>query len=273
MNPRTDIEDAARRILAAADGGVQIAPLTDDDPCFDVEHAYRALALLHRRRIAEGWRPVGRKIGFTNRTIWPRYGVYRPMWSHVWDRTVTHAENGAVTLDVSRLHEPRIEPEVVFGLAAPLPSEGDARAVLESVAWIAAGFEIVHSVFPGWKFKAPDCTAAFGLHGLLAVGERTSVGPHNRDRLADMLPACRVTLRNGDRVVDTGVGANVLDGPAHALAFLRDVLAAQPESPSLAGGEIVTTGTITDAWPVARGDRWTSDYGELPVRGLTLAIR
>lgn len=272
MTVRTGAGDRVGRILAAADGGAQIAPLTDDDPHYDVEHAYRTLATLHERRVAQGWRPAGRKIGFTNRTIWPRYGVYRPMWSHVWDRTVTHATDGAAALDVSHLHEPRIEPEVVFGLAAPLPAEGDAREVLESVAWIAAGFEIVHSIFPGWRFRAPDCTAAFGLHGLLAVGERTPVGHENRDRLAELLPSCRVTLRNGDRVIDTGVGANVLDGPAHALAYLRDVLAAQPEFPALAAGELVTTGTITDAWPVASGDRWASDYGELPVRGLTLAI-
>ena len=32
------------------------------------------------------------------------------------------------------------------------------------------------------------------------------------------------------------------------------------------------TGTVTDAWPVAQGEVWTSDYGTLPVRGLTLTI-
>src|SRR5690606_33094019 len=122
-------------------------------------------------------------------------------------------------------------------------------------------------------FRAPDCTAAFGLHGLLVVGERTPVGPEQRDLLDRLLPASRVALRKDGRVVDTGVGANVLDGPAHALAHLRDVLAAQPDSRPLAAGDLVTTGTITDAWPVARGDTWTSDYGALPVRGLRLAIR
>lgn len=261
------------RLIAAADGGPQLAPITDTDPHFGVERAYETLAVLHARRMAQGWRPVGRKIGFTNRTIWPRYGVYQPMWSYVWDRTVTHAVDGAAALDVSRLHEPRIEPEVVFGLAAPLPTTGGAHAILDSVAWIAAGFEIVHSIFPGWRFRAPDCTAAFGLHGLLVVGTRMPVVPSDRERIAALLPAFEATLRKGDSQVDSGVGANVLDGPAHALAYLRDVLATQPASPPLAAGEIVTTGTITDAWPVASGETWTSDYGALPVRGLSLSIR
>ena len=33
--------------------------------------------------------------------------------------------------------------------------------------------------------------------------------------------------------------------------------------PPLAAGELVTTGTVTDAWPVAPGDTWSSDYGAL----------
>jgi 2-oxo-3-hexenedioate decarboxylase len=265
--------DVVERILAAADGGPQIAPISGADPHFDVERAYEALAALHARREAQGWRAVGRKIGFTNRTIWPRYGVYRPMWSMVWDRTLVHAPLGAATIDVEGLHEPRIEPEVVFGLGAPLPAEGGAREVLDAVAWIAAGFEVVHSVFPGWKFRAADCTAAFGLHGRLVVGAPTTIGPDERDALFGVLPAFKLTLRRDAAVVETGVGANVLDSPAHALAHLRDVLASQPAFPPLAAGEIVTTGTLTDAWPVAPGQTWTGDWGGLPVRGLALTIR
>lgn len=264
--------DYVDRLLAAADGGPQLAPITGTDPHFGVERAYETLALLHARRMAQGWRPVGRKIGFTNRTIWPRYGVYRPMWSHVWDRTVVHAPDGAASVGIAGLHEPRIEPEVVFGLAGPPPAEGGAREMLDAVAWIAAGFEIVHSVFPGWKFRAPDCTAAFGLHGKLVVGPRWTVGDDERDALAAQLPAFRLTLRRNGSVVETGVGANVLDSPANALAHLRDVLASQSLFPSLAAGEVVTTGTVTDAWPVAKGEVWSSDYGSLPVRGLTLTI-
>ena len=146
---------------------------------------------------------------------------------------------------------------------APLPADGDARAVLDAVEWVAAGFEIVHSVFPGWKFRAPDCTAAFGLHGRLVVGPPTPLDPDERDALCrDAADASRSTLRRNGTIVDTGVGANVLDGPAQrARASARRARLAAGVSPPLAAGEIVTTGTLTDAWPVARGETWTSDYG------------
>jgi 2-oxo-3-hexenedioate decarboxylase len=50
------------------------------------------------------------------------------------------------------------------------------------------------------------------------------------------------------------------------------VLERQPEAPPLAAGEIVTTGTVTDAWPVTRGETWSTDYGELGLQGLTLRL-
>ena len=34
----------------------------------------------------------------------------------------------------------------------------------------------------------------------------------------------------------------------------------------------VTTGTVTDAWPVAPGEAWSSDYGTLGMPGLVLRL-
>jgi 2-oxo-3-hexenedioate decarboxylase len=142
--------------------------------------------------------------------------------------------------------------------------------VLKCTEWIAPGFEIVQSHFPDWKFTAADCTAAFGLHGALVVGAPLMVTEANRAALAAALPVCAVTLSRGGTMVDLGVGANVLDSPALALAHLARLIADQPQAPNLAAGEIVTTGTITDAWPVAPGETWVSDYSVPGLRGLTL---
>jgi 2-oxo-3-hexenedioate decarboxylase len=194
------------------------------------------------------------------------------MWAHVWSHTVRFAENGRATLDLRAFVQPRIEPEVVFKLKAPVGAADDPLAVLASTEWIAPGFEIVQSHFPDWKFKAADCTAAFGLHGVLVVGEPLMVTEQNSAALAAALPVCAVTLSRSGTVIDRGVGANVLDSPALALTHLARLIADQPQAPSLSAGEIVTTGTITDAWPVAPGETWSSDYGELGIMGLTLSF-
>src|SRR5262249_27317626 len=151
----------------AYDNATMLPPITAGAPEFSVADGYAVLANIETRRRASGWRSVGRKIGFTNRTIWPRYGVYQPMWAHIWTHTVHFADGNRAVLPLTNLVQPRIEPEVVFKLKGPVPLSDDPLAVLGAAEWIAPGFEIVQSHFPDWKFRAPDCAAAFGLHGAL----------------------------------------------------------------------------------------------------------
>jgi 2-oxo-3-hexenedioate decarboxylase len=268
----SDLTAIADRLIAAQDAAAMLPPFTADNPDFSVADAYAVMAEIEARRRAQGWWPVGRKIGFTNTTIWPRYGVYQPMWAHVWTSTVQYAHDGRATLSLQSLVQPRIEPEVVFGLRRAVPLTDDPVEVLDCLDWLAPGFEIVQSHFPDWKFKAPDCTADCGLHGALVVGTPVAVTAADRAVLAANLPTFMVTLSRGDVVVDRGVGANVLKSPALALAHLARVLAELPQFPPLAAGEIVTTGTITDAWPVAPGQTWSSDYGTLGLEGITLTL-
>jgi 2-oxo-3-hexenedioate decarboxylase len=268
-----DIGAIAQALLDAYQRGATLPSLARAHPDFDVDAAYDVLREIERRRVAAGWQPVGRKIGFTNRTLWPRYGVDRPMWAHVWRETVLQAPEGRASLSLAGTVEPRIEPEVVLGIAHAVPVDADAATALRSVAWIAPGFEVVQSHFPGWKFTSADCTAAFGLHRALVVGPRTPVDRGHRDALFARLSAFELALRRGDTVVDRGVGSNVLDGPAHALAFLARVLRGQPAMPPVAAGEMVTTGTITDAWPIAPGETWSTDYGALGISGIVLHLR
>jgi len=265
--------DVASRLIDAYDSRRTIAPITASDPSFDLGAAWAVLHEIHARRIAAGWRAAGRKIGFTNRTIWPRYGVDRPMWSHVWTHTVANAVDGRGVFTASDFVQPRLEPEVVFGLRGPVSTTGDARAVLDAVDWIAPGFEVVQSHFPDWKFAIADCTAAFGLHAALIVGARVRLDDRKRDELAELLPRFEVTLYRGDEVADRGRGTNVLDSPALALQHLARVVESQPEAAPLHAGEIITTGTLTDAQPMTAGTRWRPDYGELGIEGLEVVVK
>ena len=46
-----------------------------------------------------------------------------------------------------------------------------------------------------------------------------------------------------------------------------ELLAADPFNPPLAAGEIVTTGTLTRAFPVAEGEVWTTQLTGIPLEG------
>ena len=140
------------------------------------------------------------------------------------------------------------------------------QRLVECIEWIAHSVEIVQCHHPAWKLTLADSTADNGLHGRLVLGAPLSLP---RDAEA-RLPAVQVELYRGAELVDRGVGANVLDSPLNALRHLVEILARQPLAPSLEPGEIVTTGVITDAHPVAPGETWSTRLTALPLPGLTL---
>jgi 2-oxo-3-hexenedioate decarboxylase len=100
-------------------------------------------------REARGERVVGRKIGFTNRTIWAEYNVHAPIWGYMYQTTVHQLPSGGAETRLAGLAEPRIEPEIIFGLSAPPAADMDLPALIGCIGWVAHGFEIVQSIFPG----------------------------------------------------------------------------------------------------------------------------
>jgi 2-keto-4-pentenoate hydratase len=254
-------------LIALYDAAGEAPPFTQTHPGLTPDAGYEAAAALHRHRLARGWKPLGRKIGFTNRSIWPRYGVYQPIWGTVYDRTVDFAQHDRAVISLEGLLNPRIEPEICFRLKSA-PRGSSADALLEAIDWVAHSIEIVQSRFPDWKFKLADCTAANGLHGRLLVG--TPVPARELPRLAEALPALSAELLKGGMVVDRGVGANVLDSPLAALGHLVEALARQPGATPLAAGEIISTGTITDAHPVRPGEHWSTRLAGLAITGLSV---
>jgi len=259
-----DPNQVAQEIMEAWAARRQITPLAARVPGFDLEQAYRVTASLRRLRQARGERPIGRKIGFTNRTIWDEYQVYAPIWGDMYATTLQETDGNAA-LDLSPYLEPRIEPEIAFGLArAPEPGMDEA-ALLACIGWVAHGFEIVHSMFPAWRFAAADTVAAFALHGAYRLGPRKPIAETPPEGWLAALTRFEISLYRDGTLVDRGQAANVLDGPLSALRHLNDLLAEDRHNPPLAAGEIITTGTVTRAFPVATGESWHTE-----VHGLAL---
>jgi 2-oxo-3-hexenedioate decarboxylase len=257
----TDEEQIARVALEALDRRRQIPPFAD----LPLASSYRIAAKVRDARIARGETPVGRKIGFTNRTIWDEYGVYAPMWGYVYDRTAHVLEEPALASD---LVEPRIEPEIVFGLSGPIAPDMTATEIAERIAWMSHGFEIVQSLYPGWRFAAADCVVGFGLHGGLWIGPRRPL----QDGDVARLEAFEIELFRNGELVDRGRAANVLDGPLHALRHLAQALAGDPDHAPLGADEIVTTGTLTRAFPIAAGEVWTTRLSGVDLPGARLSV-
>ena len=247
-----------------------IGLLSDDDATLDEEGAYAIAHEVHARRVQRGEQPIGRKIGFTNRTIWARYGVWAPIWGYVYDSTVQHAPDGRAHVEVGHLLQPHIEPEIQLHFARTPPVTRDEAAILDCIDWISHGFELVQCPFPDWKFEAVDTIAACALHGALVVGPPVAVT--DIEDCAAKLRSFTVTLSNdGERQV-TGGGANVLDSPLLAFAHLAEVLDRQRLSTPVQAGELITTGTLTVPLPATPGDVSSVTLDGINLPGLSLTI-
>ncbi len=260
----------ADEVLASLGTGSQIAPLTTRDSAFKMADAYRIARTIRDLRAARGERPVGRKIGFTNRDAWPKFKADAPMWGYVYASSA-HELGMASRASVAGVAEPRIEPEIVFGLATAPAADMDDEALAGCLAWVAHGFEIVQSIYPGWDCLAADAVAGFGMHAGLWIGPRHSVAERRREWTHE-LTTCEAELFCNGASVDRGHAANVLGGPLNALRALVSVLAVDANNPPLAPGDIVSTGSLTRAPPISPGEVWTTHLTGIPLEDARLAL-
>ena len=263
------IDRIANEVLLLSGTGRQIDPFSSRYRGFTLADGYRVALRLHEARSERGERAIGRKIGFTNRAIWANYSISGPIFGYVYDTTVTDLADNAGSFSLVGLAEPRIEPEIVLHLAATPRADMDEDDLLDCIDWVAHGFEIVQSIFPGWVFEAADAVAAGAVHVALLLGRRYAVSA-DRPRWQEALRtfSIEMTEANGDK--RSGHGRDVLGGPIQALRFLVKELERYPGGRPLAAGEIVTTGTLTEAMAARRGQSWSTAISGIGIDGLRL---
>ena len=285
-----DIRTIATQLQDARVNNYQIQPISKTDKALNQQKAYMLAASLRvLREETAGEVANGRKIGFTNTNIWPEYNIDRSNWSYTYNSTVidlTDEEShhrlayvdGIAEVDISHLSnlQPKIEPEVVLGLARPVSSAMSDAELLGSLEWISHGFEVVASIYPDWKFTAADATAAFTLHGLLLVGPKiyiSEAATRSPERLLQNLANFKIELRQNKKKVDQGVGSNVLGSPIKALRHLVELLEKDEYNTLLVAGESVTTGTLTRALDIDHEDVWSTKIDGIELPGLEVRFK
>ena len=261
------------QLLQHHDQGQLWSPAEQASSPPDLPAAYQQALAVRQLRLQRGETPRGYKIGFTNRTLWPLYQVFAPIWGTVWAGGLVFCE-GEGRLDLTATCQPRIEPEIVFGLRATPAAHATLEQLFDAIDWLAPGFEVVQSHCPNWQFVACDTVADSGLHARLLVGPRVPVRALVQDAQAlhALLSTAQVSLHKNGEPVAQGVGAHVLDSPLLALHHFLQTLRACPGATDLQAGDVVTTGTWTDAFAIAPGEAWSAQFSSpLPSLKVNLA--
>jgi 2-keto-4-pentenoate hydratase len=265
----------AHQLLDLRAGSGQAPPLSAEG-ALRMDDGYAIAKTIHDIRVAQGETQVGRKLGFTNRAIWQKYGLHEPITSPIWapifDTTVRYATQNRGIQRLGGAVQPRIEPELVFRLGkTPVPGSS-LEELTECIDWMAHAYEIVVCPFPAWKFEAADAVAAFGLHGVLIIGEPLTLTSARRRHLARVLAGASVSMSCNGKLQGAGFGDNVMESPLHALWHLHREISSQSQFPQLTAGEIVTTGSWTDAFPIAPGQTWVSAFAGIDLPGLAVSF-
>src|SRR5580658_7786203 len=130
--------DASARLIAellqARDDGGLVANPSQVGFDLSLEDAYLIGHALHGRLVAGGFKPAGRKIGFTNRALWEQFQVSAPIWAHTYEQTIHFAHDGNLRLSLAGMIAPRLEPEVVLKLSAPVsPAQSSPEALAHCI--------------------------------------------------------------------------------------------------------------------------------------------
>ena len=247
-----NIEEIASEVSSSISLAEQIEPFSKRGLVLSLQEAYD-VARIVRQKLGST-EIIGRKIGFTNRNIWNIYEVDQPIWGPIIKSSVRFFESNFLKIDLSQFCEPRIEPEVVVCLKQKPKYNTDNPEI--SVDWIASGFEIVDSIYPNWKFSLTDAIASGGLHGCLIVGKKFKASDRTERDLIDV----KVSLYRNGKLEEEGTGANVLDGPISAIRYLNSGLTKIKNQDPLSAGNIITTGTMTDAKPIFSKEEWSAKF-------------
>jgi 2-keto-4-pentenoate hydratase len=138
-----------------------------------------------------------------------RIGVKQPIWGPIWQTTLHDMTDAEASISLALLAEPRLEPEIVIGLTESPPPQADASTpealatLLACIGWVAPGFEVVHSIWPNWRFNAAQAIAARGERiaagsvvttGTLTDAQPLSAGQHWRTAI-DGAPLSGLSLK------------------------------------------------------------------------------
>lgn len=249
----SNIDEAVSALLHAEQNCEERGRVTTEWPELDIDTAYRVQRTLIERRVSQGERIIGVKLGLTSRAKQERMGIDSPLTAILTDAHVL-ATDQPVPLD--KMIHPRVEPEIVFVTNKELAGPGMTAAVaMTAVEAVYAGFEVIDSRYRNFDFALPDVIADNASTALFSTGP-IAVSPRELDLALEA-----VTLSIDGAVVDTATGAAVQGHPAEALALAANSLGAGGEV--IPAGSIVLTGGLTDAVPLAPGCSITAEFTNL----------
>jgi 2-keto-4-pentenoate hydratase len=245
--------ELADELEAAERDRVGIDPLIARHPDIDVVDAYEIQLINIRRKLDNGAKVVGHKVGLSSLAMQQMMGVDEPDYGHLLADMEVFED---VPVETSRYLIPRVEVEVGFILGADLPGEDCTEAdVLAATVAYAPSIELIDSRIKDWKIGLVDTISDNASSAGFVLGA-ARVAPKDLDIKA----IDAVLTRNGE-VIAQGRSDAVLGDPVIAVAWLARKVAGF--GVRLKAGDIVLPGSCTRAIEARAGDSFHAEFAGL----------
>jgi 2-oxo-hept-3-ene-1,7-dioate hydratase len=257
MLSKQQIADAADQLYQAEIQRQQIRALTLSFD-MDMEDAYAVQKGWVDRKLADGEKVIGYKIGLTSRTMQLAMNINTPDYG-----VLTDAMQFASGSDIRAADflDPRIECEFAFVLKKPLSGENvSLEQVMDATAYVQPALELISArslrVDPetGYTRNVYDTIADNAANaGIICGGKK--MAPEDID-----LKWAGAALFLNDDIEDTGLGAAVMGHPGHGIRWVCRRFA--PHGIGLEPGQVILSGSFTRPIAVKAEDHVFADYGE-----------
>lgn len=256
---KADIEKAAAGLYQAEKNRQPIDPVSLSHPEMTTDDGYAIQKEWVDKKINDGRRVVGYKIGYTSRAMQKALNINEPDYGVLLDDMV-FPDGGDI--DVSQFCDPRVEVELAFILKDRLEGENvTIFDVLNATDYVVPALEIIaarsHRVHPesGYTRKVFDTIADNAGNAGIIMGGRP-IRPTDMD-----LRWCGGLFYLNGMLEETGLAAGVLNHPANGVCWVAKRFA--PHGVALEPGQIILSGSFTAPVAVKAGDTIHADYGPL----------
>ena len=224
----------ADKLWAAAQSRQPIPPVRELLPVGALDQAYAAQNINTERKLSEGHRLVGRKIGLTSLAVQRQLGVNQPDYGMLFDdMAVLDGWEVART----RMIQPKVEAEIAFVIGRDLDDERLTIVdILRAVEFALPAIEIVDSRIADWKIGILDTIADNASSGTYVLGAQPKRLKGLDLRLAGMV------MDHMGEPVSVGAGAACLGDPLSATLWLAKTMAKVGRP--LKAGDTVLSGAL-----------------------------
>jgi 2-keto-4-pentenoate hydratase len=248
-----DVKKAAELLIAARNDSRKMEALPSDAEPTTLDDAYAIQDAIMK---GIGLKLGGWKVALTNDEAMARAGATEPAAGPLFAKHIAAAPQ---TIEGGRETVGGFECEFAFRLGKDIPAEGAPY----TGQVIAAAVDSLHPAIEVVGIRIAN-RPSLGVRGVVAdhAGNYSFVyGPAVPGWQKLDLAKCGVRhLVDGEEVA-TSSGANVLENPLNALAWLSNHLARRGYQ--LKAGQWVTTGAATGPIPAPVGSTVTADFGGL----------